>query len=894
MRRDIASIFLFCCHLVLCDARGAQGAGGAPGAPGAEPFWSYAGKTGIGTSYEQYQDKRYGDGGPTGVVSKVWFTIAGGIVTETSYGLIHEAQIRDLQFLVTGNGFFDEERTATVSTTEYLHADNAGRPLSLAYKITNTDREGKYRIEKHLFTDPDRQVLFVRVIFTASEENITPYILLNPDVKATGSGDVAYVTRDFLNAREGHDLFLSLKCSAGFVKSSAGFVGRSDGWQDLHQDRSLDWEYDWADGGNVAMTAQLPTLNRESRIFDIVVGFGRSHQEALSQAEGSLRDGYDAVLGRYNGRGDDIGWEDYLRGLPHLPALTAQTGDQGRLLHASAMALKAMEDKTHAGALIASLSIPWGDTVSGHELKTGYRAVWARDFYQCAMALLALGDTQTPLVSFEYLKTIQVTPGTPGNSGASGWFLQKTHVDGALEWVGVQLDQTAMPVMLGWKLWKAGVLSDAEMGGWYGAVLKPAADFLAHGGQVRIQGTATLVEPPRSPQERWEEQEGYSPSTIAAVIAGLTAAADIARGLGDPGAAAVYELKADLYSANLERQTFRDTGRPFDGIGSGRHYLRVTRGGNPGDTQPINVKNGRGEKPPQEILDAGFLELVRYGVRPANSPEIRDSLRLVDATGLAGDLRVRYDFTPRGSAGPVYPGWRRYSHDGYGERTDDGSNFREDHPANRGRVWPIFTGERGHYELEKAKALGGGTVTADQVAALRATYVEAMEAFANEGLMIPEQVWDGEGSNATHGYRLGEGTNSATPLAWSHAEYVKLVRSLADRNTWDSYDIVRERYSRYGKTLPQAFLRGTGNDWKLTPMTLTADHTWKGTMSFGGGGQERFKFDVYGDWSHEYGDSAPPDGVADRGGADVAIAGGAGSYEITFDDESRAYSVSRR
>ncbi len=113
-------------------------------------------------------------------------------------------------------------------------------------------------------------------------------------------------------------------------------------------------------------------------------------------------------------------------------------------------------------------------------------------------------------------------------------------------------------------------------------------------------------------------------------------------------------------------------------------------------------------------------------------------------------------------------------------------------PGQRGRVWPIFTGERGHYEL--AKAQEGGASDAE-IRAIRQTYVAGMEAMANGGYLLSEQIWDGVGNATPHGYRVGQSTNSATPLAWSHAEYLKLLRSLADRAVWDRYAPVAERYA---------------------------------------------------------------------------------------------------
>lgn len=784
--------------------------GGAPGARQSQDnaTWTYAGKTGIGTSYERYLNRQYQDNGPTGRIAKVWFSIAQGIITETAYGRIDEAQIKDLQFLVTGNGFFDEEKKATDHTIDYLYSDAQGRPKSLAYRIVNTAKNGKYAIEKSVFTDPDRQTLFVRVKFTAKENGVTPYILINPHIGNSGRYDVAYVGRDaqgkgYLNARQHQDKFLSLRSTADFATMSAGFEGTSDGWADLNDNGVMDWDYDWADdgGGNVVMMAKLGALDaNQSKTFDIAIGYGATHDAAMSEADGSLQEGYEALLKKYNGEGAAIGWEDYLASLADLSAMTAATADGGKLLFASAMVLKAMEDKQNPGALIASLSVPWGETVSANEFATGYRAVWPRDFYQCAMALLALGDRETPRVAFEYLPQVQVRSpsmtraGLKIESGRPGWFLQKTRVDGSLEWVHLQMDQTAMPIMLGWKLWKNGVLSDSEIAGKYWSMLKPAAEFLANGGQIRLtfqDGTTNdyAVTPPWTRMERWEEQEGYSPSTEAAIITGLLAAADIARRANDPGAAAWYEQKADQFKNNLANSLFTTSGAFNGGQNNGRYYLRITRNENPNDGEPIDGSNGRPALSEKQVLDAGFLELVRYGVLPANDPQIVDSLDELDDMSLPENLRVKYRFAFGGRSD--YPGWRRYGNDGYGERTDNGGNYEGGNTAQRGRVWPIFTGERGHFELERVKAANRGQITAQQIDALKAVYAGGMEQFANEGLMLPEQVFDGVGDNSTHHFAVGEGTNSATPLAWSHAEYIKLVKSLADRNIWDSYPIAR-------------------------------------------------------------------------------------------------------
>jgi glucoamylase len=485
-----------------------------------------------------------------------------------------------------------------------------------------------------------------------------------------------------------------------------------------------------------------------------------------------------------------VGWEDYVASLTDLPRIAEQSTDGGKLAWASALMLKTQEDRTHAGALIASLSNPWGDTVDATNSSTGYKAVWPRDFYQVAMALLALGDTETPLAAFRYLPQVQVDAETPGNSGATGWFLQKTHVDGEIEWVGVQLDQTAMPIMLGWKLWKAGLVSDAEMTRMYGQMIKPAADFLVDGGKVGLLWNDCQITPPWTQQERWEEQEGYSPSTTAAVIAGLVTAADIARASGDAASAGRYQAAADAYESKVEARMFTTSGE----WGDGRYFMRISRNEDPNDKAPIGENNGQPAMPEDRIIDGGFLELVRYGVRPANAASITATLPEYDDQTREDRFRVRYDVNG-------VPAYRRYGNDGYGEQADTGGNYGvggQMHAGQRGRLWPFFTGERGHYELASLLAMPStdtGWMDA-QLGGIRQTWVRGMESFANDGLLLPEQAWDGVGDPTPHQYRAGQGTNSATPLAWTHAEYVKLLRSMADRKVWDRYDIVAERYGR--------------------------------------------------------------------------------------------------
>ena len=764
----------------------------APGAPGKAAVWAYAGKTGIGTSYEQYTNGAYSDAGASGTISKVWFSIAQGVLTETMYGLIHEAQLQELQFFIKTSDGLDEEKKDTLSTTSYLKTDAQGRPLSLAYKVVNKDKEGKYEIEKHFFTDPDSQSLMMRVIVRALTDEITPYAYVNPAIANTGSNDSAAYSDNSWTATDGNSS-MTLKTSVAVAKSTIGFEGVSDGISELKQTGALSNTYSTtgASKGNVAFTLQLPSLKQdETAQWDFVLGFGKNASESRASADKTLATGYDKVLAHYNGDGDAVGWQDFLQKLPALEKLSATATDGGKLLYTSAMVLKAQEDKTHAGAFIASLSNPWGDTKSAEKSATGYKAVWPRDFYQVAMAMLALGDTESPRIAFEYLQQVQASEKIAGYSGVPGWFLQKTHVDGEPEWVGVQLDQTGMPLMLGWRLWKDGILSDAEISDWYTKMLKPAADFLVNGGAVKIQWNDKTITPPYTQQERWEEQQGYSPSTIAAVIAGLVSAGDIANQAGDKASAEKYFAAADKYSAQLESLTYTTAGSLTGEQGNGNYYLRINANEDPNDHSALGTNNAQTINDESQIIDGGFLELVRYGVRSATDTHIQETLPEYDNVKLPDLLRTKYEFTFPGVEG-TFPGWRRYGIDGYGEDQSNGLGYVEANNSaqGRGRVWPIFTGERGHYELQLAK-----TNSSIDMEKLRNTYVKAMELFANEGMMLPEQVWDGVGNNDAYQYQKGEGTNAATPLAWTHAEYVKLLRSYSDGNVWDRNASTEARY----------------------------------------------------------------------------------------------------
>jgi glucoamylase len=405
--------------------------------------------------------------------------------------------------------------------------------------------------------------------------------------------------------------------------------------------------------------------------------------------------------------------------------------------------LLAHEDKTYAGAFVASASIPWGQVKSDDDMG-GYHLVWTRDMVQTATALLACGHVATARRALVYLACTQEP---------DGGFAQNFWIDGTPYWSGEQLDEVAFPVLLAWRLWKADALGELDI---FPFVERAAGYLVRHA--------------PITHQERWEENAGYSPSTLAAVIAGLICAAEMARAHESAELGQFLEEFADWIEGHLEDWTVTNDGVLHPEIK--RHYMRI-RPPERGEayacescgTETIRLQNRppgtRYEFEAREIVDAGFLELVRYGVRRADDALMVDSLKVVDAV-LKCEL-------------PQGPGWRRYNWDGYGQRADGGP-FQG---WGQGRVWPLLTGERAHYELAARNEIG----------ALIKTY----EDFATCGQMLPEQVWD-EPDLPQRRLRLGQPDGSATPLVWAHAEYLKLLRSAMDGKVFDRIDPVYERY----------------------------------------------------------------------------------------------------
>ncbi len=704
------------------------------GGPGIAPRWTHSAKDVVGTAYS--------------TPSRIWFTVSGGVLSEIYYPTIDRPQIRDLQYLVTdGETFFHDVHRCMESHTEYF--DHCG----LGVRITNTDRDGRYQIVIEAIADPHQPCVLLNTRLEGDPDFLSRlhlYVLLAPHLEVGGwhnNGNLAAIAgREFLTAHKG-GTWLSLGATSPFVKRSCGYVGTTDGWSDLAANFKLDYGFAAAKDGNIALTGEIDL--RRGYEFTLGLAFGHSLHRAVTTLFQSLGIPYAQHKQRFQ--------EQWQRACREFLPMGRFTGDGGALYHKSNELLLAHEDKSFPGAIIASMSIPWGET-KGDEDLGGYHLVWTRDMVNSATGLLAAGDVVTPLRALIYLACSQQ---------ADGGFPQNFWIDGEPYWRGIQLDEVAFPIMLAWRLARAGGLADFDP---Y-PMVRAAAQYL-------------IQEGPVTPQERWEENRGFSPSTLASNIAALICAAAFARDRNDDASAEFLEDYADFLETHIERWTVTSQGFLVPGIY--RHYVRINPV-DPNDPEPdedpdhglVPIHNRKpGDQTlfaAAEIVDAGFLELVRYGIRKAGDPLIEDSLKVVDAV-------LKTDF-------PAGPCWRRYPHDGYGQR-DDGGAFDV---WGVGRPWPLLSGERGHYELAARRD--------------PRPYLLALERFANATRLLPEQIWDLPDNPAALLYNA-KPTGSAMPLMWAHAEYIKLVRSIADGQV---FDLIPEVVDRFQKNRPRPHLEV----WKL-------------------------------------------------------------------------------
>ena len=560
------------------------------------------------------------------------------------------------------------------------------------------------------------------------------YALLAPHMARQGAGNSGWCSEiggnNLLHA-ERKGVHLVMGCSAGFSRRSVGYVGASDGWQDLMKNFKMDWEFRAAGHGNIALTGEIVPQGEEP--FTVAIAFGRSCQSTVAKLLQSLAEPFEVHREAYVRQ-----WQRTV--VKPKSDFSEHTSDGGHMYRLSRCILLAHEDKTFQGALVASMSIPWGETKGDNDLG-GYHLVWTRDLVQSATALLATGQTGTPLRALIWLAAIQRTDGR---------FPQNSWINGNAYWSGVQLDEIAAPILLAWRLHREGV----TLGRFDPCVMiSRAAAYLIRQGPVTAQ-------------ERWEENAGYSPSTLATVIAGLVCAAEFAKQRGDSG-------HGGFYSGSMRTgwpPTLKNgpSPRPVNwSKGSGaitfesipRILRRPIRTPIPNTTM-LAVANGGGVHPARNVVGGDFLHLVRLGIRAADDPLVRDSIAVMDRL-LKRDL-------------PQGPCWRRYNHDGYGQKDDgsafDGTGRRPRLADSDGRARPLRT--------------RGGT--------------RSQAVYCRDG-KVRQRRWHDQRAvvgrrRPAEGMRRGLPTGAAMPLCWSHAEYVSLVRSAHDGVCFDRVEPAFQRY----------------------------------------------------------------------------------------------------
>jgi glucoamylase len=721
----------------------------APGGPGALSHFDLARKDCVGTAANRG--------------SKVWFTVAGGMLSDVYSPTVDNTNVETLQYLVT-----DEQTFTDLQSRDMTYSVRSLGRSGMACEITAAAKSGRYRIVTRYVTDPARDAVVMWVRFDGPS-NLSLYARLDPSVNGNGGGgtvnggaDDATASIQALTAVDLNTVTnatnrdyavptaLALRADRPFTAASAGFAGTASD--------SLSSPYDSATDGNVVMTAGLDVRHGP---VTLALGFGRTTAESVAVAGAAADRDFDSTFEAYVD-----GWARYDSALRRPNTVRSHALRDAYWL--SVNAVKASEDKTFPGAIVASLASPWGQAVSAGDAPGGapvyfgsYREVFARDLYEADTGLLAAGDLATVRDSVRFLfDRQQLADGRlPRNSLLNGAKAPDTGGD--------QLDESAYPILLAYQ---AGLAGDAAL--W--PKVMAAADFVvAHG--------------PSFGSERWEEQGGYSPSTIAAEIAGLVAAARIADVHGDAAAARVYRSTADHFQRSIKGWTVTTSG-PY---GAGRYFIRLSKNGDPNAAMSYGLGNGSINADQRSVIDAGFLELVRLGILPANDSDVELSLPIVD------DVIGRV--TPSGQGFYRYGTSLAGSEDGYGDCFEaDPTNCAPDgRPwptgnTGSGHLWPVLSGERAEHALQTGDSSGALALLRD------------MHAFASGFGLVPEQDWENAAlapspfgttpEIASIGFEPGKAAGSASPLTWAQAQEARLTLSIGKDRPVEQPDIVRARY----------------------------------------------------------------------------------------------------
>ena len=785
-----------------------------PGAPGSLSYFDLARKDCVGTARN--------------TSSRVWFTVADGVLSDTYWPNVDATNVHTLQYLVTNGSTFTDLQTRD------MNYNVVPDPTGMSCTVLATPKAAHgYRITTTYIADPDHNAVLMRTTFDGPATDRL-YVRLDPLAGGTGGGGGASqnsgannaviapgnvpvdfntnTTTNAVNRTYAVPTYMALESSKPFGATSVGYAdSASDGLTTLDASHSLNPAYASALDGHVTLTAavQLP----KDHPVNLALGFGKTEQAATTTASASASQSFDRAWAEYEDQ-----WLRYDSGLRRPSPRLGAAAD--REYYESVNVVKASEDKQFPGAIAAGLASPWGQAVPAGNATNGeptyfgsYREVFARDLYEAFAGLLVAGDIKTARDAALFLFERQQQPdgSMPRNSLENGKVAPDTG--------GLQLDETSYPLLMAWQ---SGLARDASL---YTNHVIPAADFLvAHG--------------PSDGVERWEEQSGYSPSTIAAEIAGLTAAANIAHANGDEEHARVYQATADYFAHNIKKWTVT-TSSPFH---TPPYFIRLSKTGDPNAAITYTLNNGNNTSLDQrQVIDAGFLELVRLGVLPANDPDVVNSLSVVDAT-------IERQ-TPSG------PGFYRYgtntseSDDGYGDCFDPGpgpspvtgcapngkpwpsavpGTNPPDTNVGTGHLWPVLSGERGEYEVAAGDKRFAGQLLTSMGNMTSGQGLEPEQAWEDPALAASPYATDP--TIASIGFTPGQPAGSASPLTWAQSQYARLALALSTGRNLETPDIVTDRYVRNGPpgTIPLTITSPAPGATVTTPMVTVTGTTTPG------------------------------------------------------------------
>jgi len=742
----------------------------APGAPGAPSYFDLARKDCVGTA--------------AGTGSKVWYTVADGVLSDVYEPTIDNTNVSTLQYVVTDGSTFTDLQTRDM--TYAVAAD----PTGMACTVTSTDAKHGFRLITTYITDPASDTVLMHTTLADTPGSSTSlaglhlYARLDAHVNGNGGGGTqnagantgvvdtsagapvpvvssTNTVTDAVNRNYAVPTYMALAASSDQA-ASVGYEGTaSDGLTQLDATHALTSYASAPDGHIVATEDVTPGSGHE---VTLALGFGRSQAQSVSVARTSVSHSFVLTAAKYL-----LGWAIYDAGLKR-PSGQASLD---RNYYLSANVLKASEDKTYPGAIVASLASPWGQSVPAGVTSNGepsyfgsYREVFARDLYEIFTGLMADGDVATARAATLFLfdKQQLASGAMPRNSLLNG--------EAAPDTGGLQLDETAYPILMAQE---SGLGSDTEL--WQDHI-RPAADFLVANG-------------PSDGVERWEEQTGYSPSTIAAEIAGLTAASAIAASHGDTARADLYQATADDFQRNIKSWTVTTTGP--DGPA---YFIRLSKTGDPNAAITYSLGNGGPTLDQRSVLDGGFQELVRLGELPVTDPDIQASLAIYDK-----NISVS---TPSGT------GYYRYgdsaadgSADGYGDcyQPSQDSCTTPGAPwpptdSGTGHLWPVLSGERAESDLADGNTSGAKSL------------LQSMINFSSGVGLVPEQAWEdpdlaaspygSDPATASIGFTDGKAAGSASPLSWAQAQELRLIASLGAGHNVDTPAVTTARYITNG------------------------------------------------------------------------------------------------